>query len=64
LVKLVNEGKVDISLIDDAVTRILRVKYELGLFDDPYRYCNEKREKTVINSKANHEAVLDVAKNL
>ncbi|MFP9117674.1 beta-glucosidase BglX [Flavobacterium sp. RNTU_13] len=62
LVKLVNEGKVDISLIDDAVKRILRVKYELGLFDDPYRYCNEKREKTVINSKANHEAVLDVAK--
>lgn len=62
LVKLVNEGKVDISLIDDAVRRILRVKYELGLFDDPYRYCNEKREKTVINSKANHEAVLDVAK--
>lgn len=62
LVKLVNEGKVDIALVDDAVRRILRVKYELGLFDDPYRYCNEKREKTVINSKANHEAVLDVAK--
>lgn len=62
LVQLVNTGKVDISLIDDAVRRILRVKYELGLFDDPYKYCDEKREKTVINSKANHEAVLDVAK--
>jgi len=62
LVKLVNEGKVDIKLIDDAVRRILRVKYELGLFDDPYRYCNEKREKEVISSKANHEAVLDMAK--
>lgn len=62
LVKLVNEGKVDIKLIDDSVKRILRVKYELGLFDDPYRYCNEKREKEVINSKANHEAVLDMAK--
>lgn len=62
LVKLVNEGKVDIKLVDDAVKRILRVKFELGLFDDPYRYCNEKREKEVINSKANHEAVLDMAK--
>jgi beta-glucosidase len=62
LVKLVNEGKVDLKLVDDAVKRILRVKFELGLFDDPYRYCNEKREKEVVNSKANHEAVLDMAK--
>jgi beta-glucosidase len=62
LAKLVNDGKVDIALINDAVRRILRVKYELGLFDDPYRYCDEKREKTVINSKANHDAVLDVAR--
>jgi beta-glucosidase len=62
LVKLVNKGKVDIKLIDDAVRRILRVKFELGLFDDPYRYCDEKREKATIGSKANHEAVLDMAK--
>lgn len=62
LVKLVEEGKVDESLIDDAVRRILRVKFELGLFDDPYRYCDEKREKETIYSKANHEAVLDMAK--
>lgn len=62
LVKLVQEGKVDVKLIDDAVRRILRVKFELGLFDDPYRYCNEKREKEVIGSKASHESVLDMAK--
>lgn len=62
LVKLVEEGKVDEALIDDAVRRILRVKFELGLFDDPYRYCDEKREKETIYSKANHEAVLDMAK--
>ncbi len=62
LVKLVNEGKVDVALIDDAVRRILRVKFELGLFDEPYKYLNEKREKETIGSKANHEAVLDVAK--
>lgn len=62
LVKLVNEKKVDVALVDDAVRRILRVKYELGLFDDPYKYLDEKREKATIGSKANHEAVLDVAK--
>ncbi|RYJ42101.1 Beta-glucosidase-like glycosyl hydrolase [Flavobacterium beibuense] len=62
LVNLVKEGKVDEALIDDAVRRILRVKFELGLFDDPYRYCDEKREKETIYSKVNHEAVLDIAK--
>lgn len=62
LVALVKEGSVNQSLIDDAVKRILTVKYELGLFDDPYKYCNEAREKDVINSKANHDAVLDMAK--
>ena len=35
LVELVNEGAVPMERIDDAVSRILRVKYELGLFDDP-----------------------------
>ncbi|MGV7104908.1 beta-glucosidase BglX [Flavobacterium sp. U410] len=62
LTKLVKEGKVDEKLIDDAVRRILRVKFELGLFDDPYRYCDEKREQKVIGSQENKEAVLDMAK--
>lgn len=62
LAVLVREGKVDESLIDDAVKRILRVKYELGLFDDPYKYCNETVEKEVIGSKRINDAVLDVAK--
>lgn len=62
LVKLVKEGKVNVSLIDDAVRRILRVKFELGLFEDPYKYCDEAREKAVIGSKANNESVLDIAK--
>ncbi len=62
LVNLVKEGKVDIKFVDDAVRRILRVKYELGLFDNPYKYCDANREKEVIGSKANHEAVLDMAK--
>ena len=62
LTKLVEENKVDVALIDDAVRRVLRVKFELGLFDDPYRYCDPIREKEVINSQKNHDIVLDVAK--
>jgi len=62
LAQLVNEGKVDIGLIDDAVKRILRVKFELGLFDDPYKYCNETTETEVIGSKRINDIVLDVAK--
>ncbi len=62
LVKLVKEGKVKEALVDDAVRRILRVKFELGLFDDPYKYCDEKREKATIGNKANNDGVLDMAK--
>jgi beta-glucosidase len=62
LAKLVQEGKVKESLVDDAVRRILRVKFELGLFDDPYKYCDEKREKVTIRNKANNDGVLDMAK--
>ncbi|WMN06927.1 beta-glucosidase BglX [Marivirga arenosa] len=62
LVKLVKEGKIKEGLVDDATRRILRVKFELGLFDDPYKYCSEERENSVIGSEENHEAVLDMAK--
>ncbi len=62
LATLVKEDKVKEETINGAVRRILRVKYELGLFDDPYLYCNEQREKESIGSETNQEAVLDVAK--
>lgn len=62
LAKLVKEGKVKEALVDDAVRRILRVKFELGLFDDPYKYCDEKREKATIGNKTNNDGVLDMAK--
>lgn len=62
LANLVREGKVKETLVDDAVRRILRVKFELGLFDDPYRYCDEAREKATIGNKANNDGVLDMAK--
>ena len=38
------------------------VKYDLGLFEDPYKYCDLEREKTVIGSKENNLAALDMAK--
>ena len=50
LADLVKEGKVDIKLIDDAVRRILTKKYELGLFDNPYKFCDENREKEQANN--------------
>ena len=62
LVNLVKEGKVSPDKIDDAVRRILRVKFELGLFDDPYKYCNEAREKATVGKKEFHDGVLDMAK--
>jgi beta-glucosidase len=62
LVGLVKSGKVDEAKIDDAVRRILRVKFELGLFDDPYRYSDEKREKERIYHADHQAGVLDMAK--
>jgi len=59
---LVDSGKVDISVIDDAVRRILKVKFELGLFDDPYKYCDPDREKDLIYHEDHQKAVLDMAK--
>ncbi len=62
LVKLVKDGAVKESVINDAVTRILRVKFELGLFDDPYKYCDLENEKNTIGNPDHHKAVLDMAK--
>lgn len=62
LKELVENGTVDIALVNDAVKRILKVKFELGLFDDPYKYCNETREKELIYHPDHMEAVLDMAK--
>ena len=60
--ELVESKKIDIKLIDDAVSRILRVKFELGLFDDPYKYLNAEREKEVLYHPDNQKGVLEMAK--
>lgn len=48
LKKSVQQGKVKQQRVDDACRLVLEAKYKLGLFDDPYRYCNEERAKTEI----------------
>ena len=61
LSKLVKEGKVKIELIDDAVRRILRKKFEMGLFDDPFKFCNKEREQQQWNNAENLKAEKMVA---
>ena len=61
LAELVKENKVPIALIDDAVKRILRKKFELGLFDDPYKYSNPAREEKELNNPEHRKAARDIA---
>jgi beta-glucosidase len=61
LAELVKEGKVAVDLIDDAVKRILRKKFELGLFEDPYRYSDQKRADKALSNPENRKAALEVA---
>jgi beta-glucosidase len=61
LIQLVKENKVPIALIDDAVKRVLLKKFELGLFDDPFRFCNEGREKSALNNPAHAKIAREIA---
>lgn len=61
LAQLVADGKVDIALVDDAVRRILAKKFELGLFDDPYRFSNAARERQVLNDPEHRKAARHIA---
>jgi len=47
------EGKITIEQINNACRLILEAKYKLGLFDDPYKYCDEHRAATEIFTEAN-----------
>ena len=62
LASLVRKGQVDETIIDDAARRILRVKFELGLFNDPFRYCDAARETTDIYNDEHKAAALEIAK--
>ncbi|ADQ78405.1 glycoside hydrolase family 3 domain protein [Paludibacter propionicigenes WB4] len=62
LKQLVLDKKIDIKLIDEAVKRILIKKFELGLFEDPFRFCNQERENKQTNNLANRELAREAGK--
>lgn len=59
--ELVKEGKIQMKEIDEAVGRILYYKFKLGLFDNPFAYCNEAREKATLFSNENRKQSLEAA---
>ena len=59
---LIDEGKVSERDVTEAARAILKIKYKLGLFEDPYRYCDANREKTDILTPANKDAARDMAR--
>jgi beta-glucosidase len=61
LAQLVKDKKVPLALIDDAVKRILHKKFELGLFGDPYKYCNSERELSELNNPEHAKAARSIA---
>ncbi|WP_430816630.1 beta-glucosidase BglX [Carboxylicivirga sp. RSCT41] len=62
LKELVEEGEISEDQIDVAVSRILEMKFLLGLFDDPYRYCDPEREKKVVMKPEYVELAHEAAK--
>lgn len=61
LKKSLDDGKVTIQQIDHAVRLILGAKYDLGLFQDPYKYCDVKRSKTDIFTKEHRTVARKIA---
>ncbi|WP_438426050.1 beta-glucosidase BglX [Aquimarina macrocephali] len=58
----IKEGKIEENRLNKAVKDILKLKYKLGLFDDPYKYCNEDKEAKVILNDDHLEAARDAAR--
>ena len=61
LAQSLKEGKITEQQINAACRRILEAKFKLGLFDDPYRYCDENRAKTEIFTSENRAFARKVA---
>jgi len=62
LAALVQEGKVSQERLEQAVLGILEAKFKLGLFDDPFRYCSEERERSSQLTPEHLEAARDLAR--
>jgi len=61
LKKAVENKDVDLSELDNAVRNILRLKFELGIMDDPYKYCNEELESKEVLSTENRNTAYEMA---
>lgn len=61
LADAVKRGLVKEKTIDDACRRVLEAKQKLGLFDDPYKYCNEERAKGDIFTPAHRDMAREIA---
>ena len=61
LKKSLQEGRVTMAGIDQACRRVLEAKYKLGLFTDPYKYCNEQRAAAEIFTAENRTAERKIA---
>jgi len=61
LAQSLKEGKISLKQIDAACRRILVAKYQLGLFEDPFRYCDINRSKTEIFSTAHRKTAREIA---
>ncbi len=62
LKQLVESKVIDIILINEAVRRILLKKYEMGLFEDPFRFCNAEREKKQENNPEHRAFAREIGK--
>ncbi len=61
LAKSLKEGKATLQQVNAACRRILEAKYRLGLFDDPYRYCDEQRAASEVFTDANRKEARAIA---
>ncbi|MGN7831242.1 glycoside hydrolase family 3 N-terminal domain-containing protein [Pseudoxanthomonas sp. 22568] len=58
----VKAGKLPIATVDESVRRVLRAKYRMGLFEDPYRYCDVEREKARTLTADSRKAAREMAR--
>lgn len=59
---LVESGKLDISIVNAAVTRLLRVKFEMGLFENPYSAAEKSQWSSLINTAEHKQVAKDLDK--
>ncbi len=62
LKKSIEEGRVSMATVDEAVRRVLRMKFKLGLFDNPYLYCSKEREQNEIMTREHLDFARDMAR--